>query len=286
MKIAFRYGHNSLCRGAVGILDETTENRNYGDRIVGYLREEGIECIDCTPCDNSSSSQELSEGVSNANSSGADLFISFHLNKAYDSYEGAIGSEVWVYPGTDLTTEIGNRILERLSEIGFKNRGVKTSTGFYELNSTNMSAMIIEGFFVEATEDVELYQERFDDFCRGIAEGIVGYTINPAEPVDPVTPVVPDNNLDYNDGKFRVRIDNWGTIENIRSQKGAFDDLDNAKDLCNTLPDYFVFDCHGVKMWQYVPPVEPIEPIPVPLPTTKEKLQGLIDEMQEIVNNM
>jgi N-acetylmuramoyl-L-alanine amidase len=273
MVIAYRFGHNPLCRGAVSdLLDECNENRAYGDRVIGYLREEGMECIDCTPEDNSSSSQELGEGVTNANNSGADLFISFHLNKAYNSYDGAIGSEVWVYPNSDLSIEIGNRILERVSDIGFKNRGVKSSTGLYELNSTNMPAMIIEGFFIEATEDVELYNERFDDFCRSIASGVVGYEINPTE--EPTIPTEEPKEV------YRVRR-SW---EDAKSQIGAYRNLDSAKDLCNNSPGYTVYDSSGNSLWEYV---EPVQPTPVPVePTTKEKLQSLINEIQEIVNNM
>lgn len=171
-KIAVRGGHTEKAPGASALIDELTENRKVKDSVVKYLKELGHEVLDVTPAKNSNLtvSTDLSYGVDKANNWGAELFVSIHFNKAYDSYNGALGSEVCVYS----THEIAQRVVDALEELGFKNRGQKIRTGLYELKHTKMKAMIVETCFVEATEDVELYKKLGPDAVgKAIAEAIV-----------------------------------------------------------------------------------------------------------------
>ena len=182
-KIASRGGHTELCTGASALIDELTEDRKVTAAVIKYLRELGNEVLDVTPPVNYTSDeyQDLAYGVNKANEWGADLFVSFHFNKAYDSYNGALGSEVCVYS----THEIAQRVVDALEELGFKNRGQKIRTGLYELKHTKMKAMIVETCFVEATEDVELYKKLgADAIGKAIAEAIVnGKTAENTTPV-------------------------------------------------------------------------------------------------------
>ena len=171
-KIAARGGHTELCTGASALIDELTEDRKVTAAVIKYLRELGNEVLDVTPPANYTSDeyQDLAYGVNKANEWGADLFVSFHFNKAYDSYNGALGSEVCVYS----THEIAQRVVNVLEKLGFKNRGQKVRTNLYELKHTNMKAMIVETCFIEATEDVELYKKLGPDAIgKAIAEAIV-----------------------------------------------------------------------------------------------------------------
>ena len=170
MKIAVRGGHCPKVPGARGILDELTEDRKAKDAVIKYLKQLGNEVLDVTPPDSiSTSSADLAYGVNKANDWGADLFVSIHFNKAYDSYNGALGSEVCVYS----THEIAQRVVDALGDLGFKNRGQKIRTGLYELKHTNMKSMIVETCFVEATEDVTLYKKLGADLIgKKIAEAI------------------------------------------------------------------------------------------------------------------
>lgn len=173
MKIAVRGGHNFQAAGARGIIDETTEDRKVKDSIIKYLKLQGNEVLDVTPedCDVNS---DLVYGVSKANSFDADLFISIHFNKAYSYYEGAIGTETWIYKAGNKAEEVAKIISDKIASLGFKNRGVKISNNLYELKRTNMPAIIIEVCFVEATEDVNLYIDNGADVIgKLIAEGII-----------------------------------------------------------------------------------------------------------------
>ncbi|MBS6502586.1 MAG: N-acetylmuramoyl-L-alanine amidase [Clostridium sp.] len=174
MKIAVRGGHNYLATGAVGLIDEVVEDRKVKDSVIKYLRQLGHTVLDVTP-GNMDRDSDLIYGVNKANNWGADLFISIHFNKAYSSYNGAIGTEAWVYSTTDNYNdeEYAQRIVNTLGSLGFKNRGVKTSTGLYELKSTTMPSVIVEVCFVEATEDVALYKKLgHDKIGQTIAEAI------------------------------------------------------------------------------------------------------------------
>ena len=174
-KIAARGGHTELCTGASALIDELTEDRKVTAAVIKYLRELGNEVLDVTPPVNYTSDeyQDLAYGVNKANEWGADLFVSFHFNKAYDSYNGALGSEVCVYS----THEIAQRVVNALEKLGFKNRGQKVRTNLYELKHTNMKAMIVETCFIEATEDVALYRKIGPDAIgKAIAEAISNKT--------------------------------------------------------------------------------------------------------------
>lgn len=169
IKIAVRGGHNFQATGASGLIDETTEDRKVKDSVIKYLQELGHTVLDVTP-GNMDVNSDLVYGVSRANNWGADLFISIHFNKAYNSYNGAIGAETWIYSKNDnFNDEVyAKRIIDGLAKAGFKNRGVKTSTELYELKSTTMPSIIIEVCFVEATEDVALYKKLGADYIGNI----------------------------------------------------------------------------------------------------------------------
>ena len=179
MKICVRGGHTELCTGASALINELTEDRKVKDSVCKYLRQLGHNVLDVTPPVNytSSSSVDLAYGVNKVNNFGADLFISIHFNKCYDSYNGALGSETCVYS----ENEYSKRIVNALSGLGFKNRGQKVRTGLYELSHTNMTSVIVETCFVEATEDVALYKKLGPDVIgKTIAEAIVNQKIRPA----------------------------------------------------------------------------------------------------------
>ena len=86
MKIAIRGGHCPNVTGAKGIIDELSEDRKVKNSVIKYLKQLNHDVLDVTPPDNTtSSSADLYYGVNKANNWGANLFISIHFNKAYDS---------------------------------------------------------------------------------------------------------------------------------------------------------------------------------------------------------
>lgn len=170
MKIAVRGGHVPKIPGCSKFIDELTEDRKVKNAVLVYLRQLGCDVLDVTPPDNTNTlHNDLSYGVDKANNWGADLFVSIHFNKAYDVYNDPLGSEVCVYS----TFDVAQRVVKSLANLGFRNRGQKVRGNLYELNHTNMKAMIIEVCFVESIADVGLYKKIGADLIgRTIAESI------------------------------------------------------------------------------------------------------------------
>lgn len=159
-KIAVRGGHNFEATGAKALIDETTEDRKVKDALIEALKENGFEVIDVTP-GNCDVITDLEYGVNKAENFGADLFISVHFDKAYDSYDGALGHACWIYGNGGEAEKIATKITNSVVEgTGFKNRGVRVNPKLYELRKTSMPAIIVETCFCEATEDIKIYNEK------------------------------------------------------------------------------------------------------------------------------
>lgn len=192
MLIAVRGGHNFKVRGSSALIDETTEDRKVYKSVIKYLQLSGNKCLDVTS-EVGDVQGDLADGVTKANNANADLFISIHFNKCYDSYNGKIGAETWIYPNGS-ALPVATRISSKLASAGFvadngKARGVKTSSGLYELRNTKMGAVIVEVCFVEATGDVALYKKLGYDYVgKLIAEAIVNKSISDGS----TTPVPPN----------------------------------------------------------------------------------------------
>jgi N-acetylmuramoyl-L-alanine amidase len=123
----------------------------------------------------SSNSQSLRLRVEDANSWGADYFISIHTNAS--SIPQATGTEAFSYAVGTPAFALGEDILEGISRTtGLQNRGMKARPGLYVLRRTVMPAVLVELGFITNPEDASLMNNRPDLFARGIYEGILAYT--------------------------------------------------------------------------------------------------------------
>lgn len=155
--LAIDIGHNvPYDTGAVGIRKEDDLNRLVGNALISKLRERGIKVVNCTPNTAKSLNDSLYQRVITANNSGATLFVSIHHNAC----PGGYGAEVLCiknnYQG-GLSTKVGEAILNELSSIGLRNRGVKDRRDLYVINNTSMPALIVECAFVDSSLDMKNY---------------------------------------------------------------------------------------------------------------------------------
>ena len=175
MVIGLRAGHSEKVRGASGVVDEWATMYKLYPIVVKYLNQLGHKVIDCNPYGATSVSGELSQGVAKANAQAVDLFCSLHMN----AYNGsAHGTECWIYSTTSKSKTAAQRIVTNLVSIGLTNRGVKTSTKYYELRNTKAPAIIIETGFCDNTGDANLINHNLDKVARVIAEGITGQPVS------------------------------------------------------------------------------------------------------------
>ena len=155
--LAIDIGHNvPYDTGAVGIRREDDLNRLVGNSLISKLRERGIKVVNCTPTTAKSLNDSLYQRVITANNCGATLFVSIHHNAC----PGGYGAEVLCiknnYQG-GLSTKVGESILNELSSLGLRNRGVKDRRDLYVINNTSMPALIVECAFVDSSSDMKNY---------------------------------------------------------------------------------------------------------------------------------
>ena len=193
-----RGGHTEAATGAVGSINELTEDRKVIKRVNELLREVGNSVKDVTPPEYYTFPSELNYGINETNRVNCDLFFSIHFN----SCDGAKGSEICVYPNTPICNTVGTRILSNLANLGFVNRGLKPRTDLGELTSINCPSMIIEVCFVQEP-DASLYRKLgVERISRAIANGIdsrVSLNNTPSKPVS-VTKEKRRNIIVYQDG--------------------------------------------------------------------------------------
>ena len=123
----------------------------------------------------SSNSESLRLRVNDANSWGADYFLSIHTNAS--SLPAATGSEAFAFSSPSAAFSLGEDILVGLNRTtGLRNRGMKVRTNLYVLRKTTMPAVLIELGFITNPGDARLMSTRPDLFAQGIYEGILEYT--------------------------------------------------------------------------------------------------------------
>lgn len=123
----------------------------------------------------SSNSTSLRLRVDDANSWGADYFISLHTNAS--SLPSATGSEAFAFSEPSAAFILGEDILYWLNRTtGLKNRGMKVRTNLYVLRKTQMPAVLVELGFITNANDASLMNNRPDLFAQGIYQGILEYT--------------------------------------------------------------------------------------------------------------
>ena len=88
-----------------------------------------------------------------ANNEKADLFISIHLNAAADP--AAQGIETWYYEGSRESERLAAIVQRELKDQFLaKNRGIKSTRGFYVLKHTAMPAILVETGFITNDHDI------------------------------------------------------------------------------------------------------------------------------------
>ena len=213
--IALNYGHTLTGpgSGAVGIINESVENRRLGKRVKELLEKNGVKVYDATIEKATSSSAYLKQAVDKANAQKVDLAVSIHFN-CYSS-ASANGTETLIYSETSKAKDLATRVNNKLVKVGFRNRGVKVYPNLYWLKTTNAPSILIETCFVSNAEDTKLYNNKFEEVAKAIVEGILGKEIKVND-----NTVVDSNNTTNNKNIYRV-------IEN-GTHIGSYSVVDNT----------------------------------------------------------
>jgi len=149
-----------------------------GVRTAAILRQNGQQVRLSRPTPTTqlgtSNSTSLRARVEEANSWGADLFVSLHANAS--GITSASGTEAYVFRIPGEAYELALNIVEAVSEnTGLENRGVFARTNLYVLRRTRMPAALIELGFITNPADADLMANQPGLFAEGVAGGILDY---------------------------------------------------------------------------------------------------------------
>lgn len=172
MRILICAGHTTSGKGtgAVGYINESTENRELAKKIVEYLKvsECEVDYYEINKADD-----YLQKQVSKANSKTYDLVVQIHFN-ANKTTDKPIGTET-LY-SSNRGKPWAERVTNKLGNI-YNQRGAKLRTDLYWLNKTTAPAILIETCFVDSKADTDIYNSNKDKTAKLIAEALLNRTI-------------------------------------------------------------------------------------------------------------
>lgn len=147
-----------------------------GNLVKQYLEAVGYECR-ILQSDNlyyDSDYDDRSVSVcEDANTWGADVFVSIHCNACNGS---ARGTEVECYDSDSNGGTLAQRIQDQIvGAVGTVDRGVKEMPGLIVLKHTDMPAVLVETAFIDNDADAALLENKVDEFARAIARGVTDY---------------------------------------------------------------------------------------------------------------
>ncbi|USK71780.1 N-acetylmuramoyl-L-alanine amidase [Peribacillus asahii] len=171
-KTVISSGHAKYVRGASCYIDEVDEARKAVDQVAEYLNELGCTVYKFHDDTSKTQRDNINAIVKYHNSKERDLDVSVHFNAASKT-DNPRGVEVLYY--SDSNKKLAENMSQAISKAsGLKNRGAKKRTGLGFLKGTSKPAILIEICFVDSVTDVNIYEDKFDEICRVIAETISG----------------------------------------------------------------------------------------------------------------
>lgn len=188
MKILLIAGHGGTPydSGAVGCgYTEAVETRRMADALAPLLEARGFEVV---MYDQSKDAYKVVMQGGSLPLSGIGYVMELHLNSAANDPKGdgrTTGTEIYVHENEKGVT-VEQAVLRRVCALGFKNRGVKRSTGLAVLKhvkARGVSHALIETCFIDDKDDMALYGRQFDAIARAIADGVAeGFGMTVQEP--------------------------------------------------------------------------------------------------------
>lgn len=172
MKLCIDAGHGGKDPGAVSKgKQEKDIVLSIAMILADLLRSQGIEVFMTRTND---TYDTVNEKARKANASGADYFISIHCNSAASIV--AKGAETLIFGYDGKSDILAENIQKHLVKgLGLVDRGIKVRRDLAVLNSTRMSAVLVETAFLSNDEDRGKLVDRQKDFAGAIANGVMEY---------------------------------------------------------------------------------------------------------------
>lgn len=205
-KVFLSAGHGGSDPGAVSYgMKEKDINLNTLLACNDVLVRHGVSTVLSRSKDEN---DPVSEEVREANSSGASLAVSFHANAG-----GGDGFEAFYYTTSSNGEKIAKLGEKYVKQLGQNSRGVKSGNHLRFINSTSMTAVLFESFFVDNDRDNNIGDTVAEQKAFGVAyaKAILEYFGIPYK----------SSNTSTSSGKL------------YRVQVGAYKDKKNAQNMLN-----------------------------------------------------
>lgn len=197
--------------GAVGILDESEQDRNVKNELLRLFGVFGCTAYDDTCESNADQNAILNQIVKNCNNhDDIDYVISIHLNSGRNDYSGdgsTGGTECFVYNNSEPAFDKASLICKNISAaLGIKNRGVKVDTSLYVLRKTKVPAILIECCFVDDKDDADRWNAI--KCASAIFQALGGNAYEESQPVQVEPPKAPE--VKYPRCRAHMKDIGWG----------------------------------------------------------------------------
>lgn len=161
-KVFLSAGHGGTDPGAIGNgLYEKTVNLNVLLACKNELERHGVFVI-CsrTKDENDPVTQEVKE----ANASGADIALSFHINAG-----GGDGFEAYYHSSSEKGKKLASLCEKHIKNLGQNSRGLKSGNKLHFVKSMSMTAVLVESFFIDNKKDKTIGDTMAEQIALGEA---------------------------------------------------------------------------------------------------------------------
>lgn len=169
-KVFLSAGHGGSDPGAVANgLYEKTINLNTLISCVSELTRHGVTLV----CSRTTDADDpVAQEVKEANSSNADIAVSFHANAG-----GGDGFEAYYHSANSKGKTLATLCEKHVKSLGQNSRGVKHGDSLYFIKHTNMTSVLVESFFVDNQNDKNIGDTVVEQkaFGKAYAKAILEY---------------------------------------------------------------------------------------------------------------
>lgn len=185
MKILLIAGHGQGDPGACACgYQEATLTRE----IVSLLKNKLSSFADVSVFDTSKNMYKYLKSGSSYNFQAFDYVFEIHFNAGVGDISGngkTTGVEILVHT-SERGVSVEQGILNNITALGFKNRGVKTRSNLLVMNTCKgkqgVSYALLETCFIDDLDDMKRYQAKKNEIADSITKGIIdGFGLNKIE---------------------------------------------------------------------------------------------------------
>ena len=144
-KVFLSAGHGGSDPGAVANgLYEKTINLNTLLACKSELERHGVKVV-CSRIKDEN--DPVTDEVKEANASGADVAVSFHINAG-----GGDGFEAFYYKTSNKGKKLASLCEKHVKSLGQNSRGIKIGDHLHFVKKTTMTAVLVESFFIDSKD--------------------------------------------------------------------------------------------------------------------------------------